>query len=69
MTARAQLATMINAIPDNDLPILMEVVKRFIPIGVDLDDAETPEDTAAHIQAMKEYEAGETIDFADINWD
>lgn len=29
---------------------------------------ETPEDTAAHIQAMKEYKAGETIAFEDINW-
>ena len=29
---------------------------------------ETPEDTAAHIQAMKEYKAGETIALEDINW-
>ena len=68
MTARAQLATMINVIPDNDLPILLEVVRRFLPAGVDLDDVETPEDTAAHIQAMKEYKAGETIAYEDINW-
>ncbi len=68
MTARAQLATMINVIPDNDLPILLEVVRRFLPAGVDLDDMETPEDTAAHIQAMKEYKAGETIALEDINW-
>ena len=68
MTARAQLATMINVIPDNDLPILLEVVKRFLPSGVDVDDIETSEDTAAHIQAMKEYKAGETIAFEDINW-
>ena len=68
MTARAQLATMINVIPDNDLPILLEVVRRFLPAGVDLDDVETPEDTAAHMQARKEYKAGETIAYEDINW-
>ena len=69
MTARTQLATMINVIPENEIPILLEVVKRFLPTGVDLDDVETPEDTAAHIQAMKEYEAGETVAFENINWD
>ena len=63
---KMQLSTMINAIPDNDIHILLEVVKRFIPF--DIDDIETPEDTAAHLQAMKEYEAGETIAFEDVNW-
>ena len=67
MTERVQLATMINAIPDNDLHVLLEVVKRFIPL--DIDDIETPEDTAAHLQAMKEYEAGETVSHAEIDWD
>ena len=36
--------------------------------GIPIDDIETPEDTAAHIQAMKEYKAGETIAFEDVNW-
>lgn len=67
MNERAQLSTMINAIPDNDIHILLEVVKRFIPL--EIDDIETPEDTAAHLQAMKEYEAGKTIAFEDVNWD
>ena len=66
MNERVQLATMINAIPDHDIHLLLEVVKRFIPL--DIDDIETPEDTAAHLQAMKEYAAGETISHADIDW-
>ena len=68
MTARTKLATMINVIPDEELPVILEVVRRFVPAGIDIDDIETPEDTAAHIQAMKEYKAGETIAFEDINW-
>ena len=41
---------------------------KAIP-DVDIEDMETPEDTEAHIKAMKEYEAGETIAFEDVNWD
>ena len=67
MNERAQLATMIKAVPDTDIHILLEIARRFIP--VDIEDIETPEDTAAHMQAMKEYEAGGTIALEDINWE
>ena len=66
MTARAQAATMLDHVPDSEMPILLEVIRRFIPY--DDDDVATPDD----LQAIREYErdkaAGETISHADIDW-
>ena len=48
------------------MSILLEVIRRFVPI--DIDDIATPEDIAAHEQAMKEYRAGQTVSLEDIDW-
>ena len=55
---------LMDMIPDADMPIILEVVRRFVPA----DDVATPEDIAAHEQAMREYRAGETIPHEAIDW-
>ena len=67
MTVKAQILEMVDLIPDNELAILLEVVKRFVPI--DLDDIVTEDDIMTHNIAMKEYMAGETVSHDEINWD
>ncbi len=67
MTARAQIMDMVKLIPDAELPILLEVVKRFVP--TDIDDMATPDDIAACKQAMKEYATEQTVSHDAIDWD
>lgn len=67
MTVKAQIVEMINFIPDRELPIILEVVKRFIP--QEDDTFATSDDLKAHRLAMEEYERGETISHDAINWD
>lgn len=67
MTARAQLVEMIEFIPERELPIILEVVKRFISSTTD--DLATENDHEAHRIAMQEYELGETISHEAVNWD
>ena len=67
MTARAQLVEMIEFIPERELPIVLEVVKRFISSTAD--DLATENDHEAHHIAMQEYERGETISHDAVNWD
>ena len=67
MTVKAQILEMINLVSDDELPILLEVVKRFVPVGGE--DAVTADDMIAHNAAMKEYLAGETVSHDEINWD
>ena len=67
MTARAQVIDLMELIPDTEMPILLEVVKRFVP--ADIDDIATADDIAACKQAMKEYAAGQTVSHNDIDWD
>ena len=64
MTVKAQIVRMIDFIPDRELPIILEVVKRFAT-----DDFATEDDLKAHRLAMQEYERGETVSHNDINWD
>ncbi len=66
MTVKAQILDMVDRIPENELPVLLEVVKRFVP--VDIEDIATPEDLSAHKVAMEEYIAGETVSHDDIDW-
>lgn len=65
MTVKAQILNMVELVPENELPIILEVVKRFVP---DPDDIATPDDIAAHEQAMREYKAGLTVSHEDIDW-
>lgn len=67
MTVKAQIVEMIDFVPDRELPIILEVVKRFIP--QDADTIATADDLKSHRLAMEEYEQGKTISHNDINWD
>lgn len=67
MTVKAQILEMINLVSDDELPILLEVVKRFVPVGEE--DTVTTDDMIAHNAAMKEYLTGETVSHDEINWD
>ena len=67
MTVKAQIVEMMDFVPDRELPILLEVVKRFIPN--DADDRMTDDDLNAHRLAMQEYRNGETGSHSEINWD
>ena len=67
MTVKAQIMEMMDFVPDRELPILLEVVKRFIPN--DADDRMTDDDLNAHRLAMQEYRNGETVSHSEINWD
>ena len=67
MSVKNQLLQMIEFVPEVELPILLEVVRHFVP--VDVDDIATEDDLTAHKAAMAEYAAGETISHNQINWD
>lgn len=66
MSVKNQLLQMIEFVPEGELPILLEVVRRFVP--VDADDIATEDDLKAHKLAMEEYASGETIAHEAINW-
>ena len=65
MSVRSQLVEMIDTIPEPELHILLEVVRRFVPS----DDVATADDLEAHRAAMREYASGETVAHEAINWD
>lgn len=67
MSVKNQLLQMIEFVPEGELPILLEVVRRFVP--VDVDDIATADDLEAHRIAMEEYANGETVAHDEINWD
>ena len=67
MTVKTQILNMVELVPERELPIILEVVRRFVP--TDTDDIATPDDIAACQQAMKEYRAGQTISHNDIDWE
>ena len=67
MSARAQVIDLMKLVPDEEMPILLEVVRRFIPVGID--DIATSDDITACEQAMKEYRTGQTVSHSDIDWD
>ena len=67
MTVKAQIIDMMDKIPDNELMILLEVIRHFVP--VEADDSATQDDLNAHMTAMQEYANGETISHDSIDWD
>lgn len=67
MSVKAQIAQMMDLIPETELPTVLEVVRHFVPIN--LEDIATADDIAAHNEAMREYRAGETVAHEAINWD
>ena len=66
MTVKSQILEMLNLVPDNELPTVLEVIKHFVP--VDSDDVATLEDINNHNVAMNEYATGETISHDAIDW-
>lgn len=67
MTVKAQIVEMMDFVPERELPIILEVVKRFIPS--DIDDRMTDDDLKAHRLGMQEYRSGETVSHSEIDWD
>ncbi len=67
MTVKSQILAIVNLVPETELPTLLEVIRRFVP--VDWEDTATPDDIEAHNEAMREYAAGETAPHEMINWE
>ena len=67
MSVKSQLVEMIDFVPEGELPILLEVVRRFVPASAD--DIATADDLKAHRIAMEEYAAGQTVSHDAIDWD
>ena len=67
MTVKAQILEMMDFVPEREPPIILEVVKRFIPSNID--DRMTDDDLKAHHLGMQEYRSGETVSHSEINWD
>ena len=66
MSIKAQLFQTIEQIPENDLHILLEVARRFVPF--DADDVATEDGLRAHEIAVQEYARGEAVPIDDIDW-
>lgn len=65
MTARAQMMSMVELIPEKEIPLIIEVLKRFISYEAD-DDIATPDDIIAIEEGEKEYMAGQTLSLDDF---
>lgn len=65
MTARAQMMNMVELLPDTEIPIVIEILKRFISYDEN-DDIVTPDDILAIEQGEREYAAGETVSLDDF---
>jgi len=68
MTAKAQAINMVELVPETDIPLVIEILKRFISYEEN-DDIATPEDIYSHELAMQEYREGKTISHEAIEWD
>jgi hypothetical protein len=60
---KTQLVGIIDYMPDEELSLLLEIARRFIP-----DDIATPEDLEAIRIADEEYVRGEYVEEDAINW-
>ena len=65
MTARAQMMNMVELVPETEIPLVIEILKRFISYEED-DDIATSDDILAIEQAEKEFAAGETMNLNDF---
>lgn len=66
MNVKNRLYQTIEQIPEEELPILSAAVCRFVPD--DSDDVVTEDELKSHEIAIKEYENGEAVSIADIDW-
>ncbi len=68
MSVKAQIADLLNLIPEADLQTVLEVVRHFVPV-ISPDDIASTDDFAAHDAAMLEYASGEAVPHDAIDWD
>ena len=68
MSVKAQIADLVNLIPEADLQTVLEVVRHFVPV-ISPDDIASADDFAAHDAAMLEYASGEAVPHDAIDWD
>lgn len=61
---RDQLVGVIDALPEMEQSLLLEIARRFMG-----DDVATPDDLDAIETARAEYAGGETAKHTAINWD
>lgn len=57
-----QIANIVDLLPEHEQMLVFEIVTRFLP-----DDVATPEDIAAHEEALEEYRRGETVRLEDVD--
>ena len=62
-TVKQQAFEVFDLLTERQQSLVFEIIQNFI-----LDDIATPEDIAAHEQAMEEYKRGECVRHEDINW-
>ena len=60
---KEQLVDMIDCLPETELSLLLEIVRRFVP-----DDLATSDDLRAIQNARAEYAQGKAISHSAINW-
>ena len=61
---REQLVDVIDCLPEQEVLLLLEVARRFLP-----DDIATPDDLEKISVARAEYAAVETVSHEAIDWD
>ena len=66
MTVKAQIINMVDHVPTQDLPILLEIISRFVP--EERDEYATKDDVNMHKIAMEELQRGETVPHDSIDW-
>ena len=59
-----QITEIVEQLPETDLTLVLEIVKRFLP-----DDVATADDLKTISIAQEEYRCGETVSHEDIDWD
>lgn len=66
MTIKSQIINMVDLIPENELSVVLDVMRHFVPYSID--DIATAEDISAHEEALEEYIAGETVSHDAVDW-
>jgi len=68
-TIAKQITEMVNILPENEQSLAFELVKRLV-LAWDPDFTKvTPDEAAAHAEAMEDYKRGEYVKHEEIKWD
>ena len=62
-TDKQQVYEVFDLLTERNQFLVFELIKSLV-----LDDIATPEDIAAHIEAMEDYRRSETVSHEDIDW-